>query len=483
MIHSPEPADISHPISHHGAVHGVTGSCHELHIDDNNSILIDCGLFQGAETAADGVKQAQLSVDFPVNKIQALVITHVHIDHVGRIPYLLAAGFKGPVYCSNPSAVLLTEVLKDALRIGFTKNKSLIKQFIRHIRSLLVPLDYDEKQSISLDNSQEKLFIKLKPAGHILGSAYIECVIQSDQSSAKRKSQKKIIFSGDLGAPYAPLLPAPKSPYGCDQLIIESTYGDKNHPNRQDRQNRLKQIIERAVKNKGVILIPAFSIGRTQELLYELESLIHHAQRVKQNNIWKEIEVIVDSPLASRFTKKYRQLSEFWDAEAKNKLHLGRHPLDFSQLITINDHKTHLQTVEYLKKTARPAIVIAASGMCTGGRIVNYLTALLPDNRTDLVFTGYQAQGTTGRIIQKYADHPNAYVLIKKQKYLIKAQVTTISGYSAHADQSNLLNFIKRMKKKPRQIRIVHGDQDAKIALKNLFQSQFSGIDVRILER
>ncbi|MCK5649233.1 MAG: MBL fold metallo-hydrolase, partial [Gammaproteobacteria bacterium] len=399
-------------ISHHGAVNGVTGSCHELHIDTNNSILIDCGLFQGAETSPGGSDHEQMAIDFPLKAVQALIVTHVHIDHVGRIPYLLAAGFSGPIYCSQATAILLPDVLQDAVKIGFTKNRHLISKFIAHIKKMLVPLDYGRKTSIVLNKSQYKLSIKLQPAGHILGSAYIECEIQNPAAEKQGRQSHKVVFSGDLGAPYAPLLPAPKSPYGCDQLVIESTYGDKNHGDRQHRQKYLKQIIERAVENRGVVLIPAFSIGRTQELLYELENIIYQQashnkkslNRIASNkeNIWEDIEIIVDSPMASEFTKKYRQLSDFWDAEAQKRRHQGRHPLDFSQLITINEHKTHLQTVKYLQKTARPAIVISASGMCTSGRIVNYLKALIGDERTDILFTGYQAQGTPGRAIQKY---------------------------------------------------------------------------------
>ncbi len=478
-------------ISHHGAIDGVTGSCHELHIDDNNSILIDCGLFQGAETSHHGSDQEHLAIDFSLKTVKALVLTHVHIDHVGRIPYLLAAGFNAPVYCSKASALLLTDVLEDAVKIGFTKNRHLIKKFIKHINSLLIPLDYGEKQSVLLSNSRHKLSIKLKPAGHILGSAYIECEI-INAAAAHQADKQKIIFSGDLGAPYTPLLPAPKSPYGCDQLVIESTYGDRNHADRKHRQTQLKLLIERAMQNRGVLLIPAFSIGRTQELLYELENLIHRYKKqfiVKKSNntlIWDDLEIIVDSPLASKFTEKYRQLCDYWDAEAQNKLHQGRHPLNFSQLITINDHKTHLQTIEYLQKTARPAIVIAASGMCSGGRIVNYLKALLEDARTEVLFCGYQARGTTGRALQDYASlqskKHSAYVVIDKKKYFIKARIMTLSGYSAHADQTNLLNFVKRMRKKPRQIRLVHGDSQAKEILQRLFQEQYPEIDVRIPE-
>lgn len=475
-------------ISHHGAVNGVTGSCHELHIDSNNSILIDCGLFQGAETSPQGSHQEQLAIDFPVKAIQALIVTHVHIDHVGRIPYLLAAGFSGPIYCSRASALLLPDVLEDAVKIGFTKNRQLVSKFIRHIKSLIVPLDYGEKKPLALDKCNKKLSIKLKPAGHILGSAYVECEITALPGVENFGSGKqKVIFSGDLGAPYAPLLPAPEAPYSCDQLVIESTYGDRKHDDRKHRQAQLKSVIERAVKNKGVVLIPAFSIGRTQELLYELENVIHRnkTQRNNRNSLWDDIEIIVDSPLANEFTEKYKQLSGFWDAEARKKLQQGRHPLDFSQLLTINDHKTHLETVKYLQKTARPAIVISASGMCTSGRIVNYLKALITDARTDILFTGYQAQGTPGRDIQKYATMARqpgrfAYVILDGKKYTIKAQIVTLSGYSAHADQGNLLNFVKRMRKKPKQIRLVHGDDEAKKTLQHLFKTAYPEIDVII---
>jgi len=475
-------------ISHHGAVNGVTGSCHELHIDTKNSILIDCGLFQGAETSPQGSHHEQLAIDFPLKTVQALVVTHVHIDHVGRIPYLLAAGFKGPIYCSRASALLLPGVLEDAVKIGFTKNRQLVTKFIRHIESLLVPLEYGEKRHIVLDKSNNKLSIKLKPAGHILGSAYVECEIKTlSKVENPRFKKQKVIFSGDLGAPYAPLLPAPKAPYGCNQLVIESTYGDRIHEDRKFRQRQLEQVIERAVQNRGVVLIPAFSIGRTQELLYELENLIfrNKIHGPKNKNFWEDIEIIVDSPLASEFTEKYKQLSEFWDAEARKKLHQGRHPLDFSQLLTINDHKTHLDTVRYLQKTARPAIVISASGMCTSGRIVNYLKALLADERTDILFTGYQAQGTTGRDIQKYGSMAqqsgkSAYVFLDGKKYPIKAQIVTLSGYSAHADQQNLLNFVKRMRNKPQQIRLVHGDAEAKKTLQRLFKTAYPEIDVII---
>ena len=237
-------------------------------------------------------------------------------------------------------------------------------------------------------------------------------------------------------------------------------------------------MIEKAFEDKGTILIPAFSIGRTQELLYEIEEIIHRAQvaegvganLIGEDKInWDLIDVIVDSPLASQFTQSYRQLKELWDAEAMRKVNAGRHPLSFEQLLTIDEHAEHLQTVEYLKKTGRPAIVIAASGMCSGGRIMNYLKALIEDKRTDVLFVGYQAVGTPGRDIQTYA-YKNGYVLLDDQKYTINADVYTLSGYSAHADQKDLLNFVKRMRFKPSRIRLVHGDEPAKKVLQQKFR-------------
>lgn len=451
-------------ILHHGAVDGVTGSCHELTISAEQGILIDCGLFQGAETSGKS-KADSLEIDFPISHIKALVVTHVHIDHVGRIPYLLAAGFDGPIYCSEPSAVLLPLVLEDAVKIGFTRNKQMVSQFLSVLRERLVPLKYSVWHHIS-----EGLSIKLKQAGHILGSAYVECRV------GQAGKAKKVIFSGDLGAPHSPLLSAPKAPYSCDTLVIESTYGDKDHEGRRTRRQRLKTVIEKAVNDRGVILIPAFSIGRTQELLYELESLIHELRGQSlyrsdkhKNMDWSDLEVIVDSPLANDFTQTYRQLKPYWDEEARTRVAQGRHPLSFDNLLTIDDHASHLQTVDYLAKTARPAIVIAASGMCSGGRIVNYLKALIEDKRTDILFVGYQAQGTLGRDIQKYGPG-NGYVDIDGKSYDIRAAVHTLSGYSAHAGQRDLLNFVKRMRRKPSEIRIIHGEDGAKKALQRKYQ-------------
>ena len=437
-------------IFHHGAVNGVTGSCHELVLDSGDGVLIDCGLFQGAESI--GREPGDSAIDFPIGHIKALFITHCHIDHVGRLPWLLAAGFDGPVYASEATAHLLPLVIEDAIKVGISRDDRLINRVLQRLKQLLVAVPYKQWCCSGFD---ESLTFRFKPAGHILGSAYIEF----------KYGNEITLFSGDLGAPYTPLLPAPKPPWRADRLIIESTYGDRLHQKRRVRKKLLEQIIDRSFKDAGTVLIPAFSIGRTQELLYELESIIHQ----RKGSDWDDIDIIVDSPLAAKFTEHYQALQSLWDAEALRRKAAGRHPLGFEQLITIDSHSDHMKLVNYLKTSARPAVVIAASGMCSGGRIVNYLKALLQDHRTDVLFVGYQAQGTPGRDIQRYGQK-GGYVYLDGERIDIKAAIHTISGYSAHADQKDLVNFVKRMRHKPKEIRIVHGDQEAKQALKTELQ-------------
>tara|TARA_R110002096_G_scaffold91753_7_gene207657 strand:- start:4091 stop:5533 length:1443 start_codon:yes stop_codon:yes gene_type:complete len=457
-------------IKHHGAVNGVTGSCHELRFKDGVGLLVDCGLFQGAETSGQGADVDQLAIEFSIAHIQALVVTHVHIDHVGRIPYLLAAGFSGKIYCSEASAELLPLVLEDAVKIGFTRNPRLVKKFLSKIESLIVPVPYKHWVTVCLNKVHGEIAIKLQPAGHILGSAYVECDARV-LNNGRTQTRRRVIFSGDLGAPYAPLLPAPRSPYKADVLVIESTYGDRLHDGRKHRRQQLKKIIEHSLQNKGALLIPAFSIGRTQEVLYELESLINKYAGMKVGGQqWQDIEIIVDSPLASQFTKVYKSLKSHWDKEALQRVRSGRHPLSFEQLYTVDSHKEHLSTVNYIRRKSQPCIVIAASGMCVGGRIVNYLKGLIEDARTDILFIGYQAAGTPGRVIQQYGTRQGAYVELDGKRYDVNAGVHTISGYSAHADQKDLINFIKRMRHKPEQIRIVHGDDVAKKRLRKKFK-------------
>ncbi|MDL0430150.1 MBL fold metallo-hydrolase [Marinobacter sp. TBZ242] len=459
-------------IKHHGAVTGVTGSCHEL-VVGNSGILIDCGLFQGEE-AGNGANASDLSIDFPIGHIRALVVTHVHIDHVGRIPYLLAAGFEGPIICSEPSAIMLPEILEDALKIGFTRDRALIERVLGLIRSRIVPVPYGQWHSV-FDGKDESLSVRLQRAGHILGSAYVECEAECGGEF------ERIVFSGDLGAPHAPLLPEPQPPERADRVVIESTYGDKDHESREDRRYRLKAVLEHALADGGTVLIPAFSIGRTQELLYEIEGLIGEFGKGSDplgsdpitTETWNNLEIVVDSPLAATFTRIYRDLKPFWDAEAIELVNQGRHPLSFEQLTVINSHEDHLNAVDYLAESHRPCVVLTGSGMCAGGRVVNYLKAMLADERNDVLFVGYQAKGTPGRDILKYGPR-GGWVELDCERYDIRAQIHQVGGYSAHAGQSDLVRFMSGIEVPPSEIRIVHGDAGAKRALKNILNGNLN---------
>src|SRR5690554_7206090 len=229
---------------HHGGASGVTGSCHRLQIAEDRALLIDCGLFQGQD--ADRVDAfEQLQVRFPVEDVLALVVTHVHIDHIGRLPYLLAAGWRGPILCSVPSARLLLLVVEESLRVGFTRDRALSERFLAEVEGRLAPLPYRTWHTL-VDDARHRVRLRLKRAGHILGSAYVEVdLLERESGRAER-----VLFSGDLGAPYSPLLPAPRSPWRCDTLVLESTYAAREHEDRRRRRDRLKAAIDRALRSE-----------------------------------------------------------------------------------------------------------------------------------------------------------------------------------------------------------------------------------------
>ncbi|MEE4997353.1 MBL fold metallo-hydrolase [Pseudomonas alliivorans] len=455
---------------HHGAVETVTGSCHQLCMDAVNSLLIDCG----SKQAAEAVDVAGFGFS-PAN-IRALLLTHVHNDHVGRIPELLASGYKGPIICSEPSAHLLPLVMEDILGIQFGHDSAQVGRHVEAIGKRIIALPFDTWFELIATESLH-CRIRLQRAGHILGSACIEC----DLTYPLENRSQRVVFSGDLGASNTPFLPAPRPPERADVLVLEATYGDRLHENRVTRQQRLERLIDKALEDKGTVLIPAFSLGRTQELLYELEDILHRKglSRAQPANDevstvdWPQLPVILDSPLASRFTKAYQSFSDYWNEGARERLEQGRAPLGFSQLITVDSHASHLQVVNYLTSTARPAIVIAGNGMCAGGRIVNYLKAMLGDRRHNVLFVGYQAKGTPGAAIQAHGPR-GGYVELDRERFDILAGVATVEGYSAHADQAGLVAFVTGMDEWPAQIRLVHGDRPAKKTLAQVLERKYS---------
>lgn len=463
-------------LKHHGGKLGVTGSCHELCINsngNNHGILIDCGLFQGKDAKDKNGNDKKLDIEFPISHLKALILTHTHIDHIGRLPCLLAKGFKQLIYCTPATAELVPLMLDDGLKLQLGLNKGQRERVLDLIRKQIKPIPYNQWHRIPLSSTVKSsdssscskssrshssfsssplktsplhLLLRFQPAGHILGSAYVEI---------KLPNNKVVVFSGDLGPSNTPLLPDPIPPKRADLLVIESTYGNKLHDSVETRAKRLQEIIERSLKDGGAIIIPAFSVGRTQELLFDIEHLIHH------NKIDSKIPIILDSPLANKVTKQYRRFKKLWSKEAKTKLNNQRHPLNFEQCITIENHKEHMQIVNRLKSTAEPCIIVAASGMCAGGRVMNYLEALLPDKRTDIILAGYQAHGTLGRDLQNKEET----VWIDNQPIEVNAQIHTMSGYSAHADQADLIKFVEGIEEGKKEIVVVHGEHEAREAL------------------
>lgn len=448
-------------IIHHGGHEGVTGSCHELLYADSRSVLIDCGMFQGLDARG----RESMEIDFPLDAVQALILTHVHIDHIGRIPYLFEAGFHKPIYCTKPTAKLMPIMLEDAMRLGITRNRKVIKEFLDNLRNLIRPIPYGKwthlqsgkwrtEEPSDEEQSPNDLEFRFQPAGHILGSSYVEAQF----------GKERYVFSGDLGSRGTPILNDPLSPGRADVLVLESTYGDRNHEGRESRLHRLEAILCETMQKRGVTIIPAFSLGRTQELLYELNLIMESIGHKTQCTLLHQIDVIVDSPLAIKLTDIYEQMREFWDEEARQVLTVDNQPLVFKNLIEVDRGGDHRQTINYLLKSGKPAIVIAGSGMCTGGRVVDYLKEFLGRENTDVVFVGFQGAGTLGSKIQNCQDGKGK-VWIDHQEVEVKAKTYTLSGYSAHADQSDLLRFVQGIPTKPSEIRLVHGEATAKVAL------------------
>jgi len=389
----------------------------------------------------------------------------MRIGHVGRIPYLFTAGFDGPILCNETSAKLLPIVLEGGFKLGVSRDQKQVEWYLALFEQRIIALPYNTWFSLR-DLDDLVCRIRLQRAGHILGSAYVEF----DLAYLKTGEKKRVVFSCDLGAPHAPLLPVTKPPYDADILVIESTYGDRQHEDRRTRRQCLERVVEQAFTDNGTVLIPALSIGRTQELLYELEEVIHSAQSkpsrpfstrggegdFQQSSLgtnWPELPVILDSPLAGRFTAAYRELQPFWNQQALKRVKSGRRPQGFEQLITVDSHGDHMRMVQHLARTARPAIVIVGNGMCSSGGIFSYLNAMLGDQR-----------GTPGQAIQTFGP-VGGYVDIDGERFDIRAGIATIGGYSAHADQDGLVRFVTGMRKPPLHVRIVHGEPKAKQAL------------------
>jgi metallo-beta-lactamase family protein len=438
-------------IIHIGGEKCVTGSCHLLQLKGLN-IMVDCGLTQGHDAGApmDSWPVRPDQVDF-------LFLTHAHIDHIGRLPELIQKGFKGEIIATHATKALLAPMLNDAM--GFM---SLNGHKIAQIENTIDDLSWGFEYNLNFDLAKGLKF-KLQPAGHILGSCSIHLRVEDPAWS--------VLFSGDLGAKDTPILPDPQNPEPADLVVLEATYGDRRHDDRVHRAQRLGRVLNRALADGGKVFIPAFALGRTQELLYEIDRLVSDRQwqgAFPMLNSAGAVPVFVDTPLGLNITKIYTRLSEFWDREAGELYRSGDHPLKFEGLYGVERHKDHRD----LMQIPGPAVIIAGSGMCAGGRIVDHLKAGLPQPENDVCFVGYQAGGTPGRDIQRFSGKPGGYAYLAGEKVEIKASIHVLTGYSAHADQNGLVEWVQAMPQKPAAIKLVHGETTARRTLAGVLRGK-----------
>lgn len=409
-----------------GAAKTVTGSCFLLEAE-NKRILIDCGMYQGL------VEHLNL-VPFPFKpeKIDALLITHAHLDHVGKVPKLVKEGFKGEIIATRATFDLAKIMLRDSAKIQeeeVKKNERAVALYtIEDVENTI------EKFSTSVKYGEEisigKIKAKFNDAGHILGSAFIEIEAEG----------KRITFSGDLGNKGKPIVRDPEKPNKADFLILESTYGDRNHKSIKESVEELREAIVNTIE-RGNVIIPSFALERTQDILYFLREFF-------EKDLLPECRVFVDSPLATSATEIFLAHPECFDSETL-KVFMKKDPFDFPTL-KFTRSVIESKQINHIKSGA---VIIAGAGMCTGGRILHHLKHNLAREECSIVFVGFQAEGTLGRKIIEGAKA----VEILGEKVKVRAKIYTINGFSAHADQSQLVEWAKLAKAK--RIFLVHGEE------------------------
>ena len=451
-----------------GAAKTVTGSNYLVE-GAGKKFLVDCGMYQGS--AADELENAD-PFAFNIDEIDFMLLTHAHIDHSGRIPKLYNEGYRNPIYATKATCDLCSIMLPDSGHIQEMeiewKNRKRLRKGEKPLPPLYTaedaaksieifsPVKYD--QLIELD---ENIHVRFNDAGHMLGSSIIEVWINENGK------QQKIVFSGDIGNNDIPLLSSPTMIEDADFLVMESTYGDRLHIRNDDKAEMFLNIVYETLEKGGTVVIPSFAVGRTQEILYELNKIKeeeHSEDFYKKYNKLMTIPVFVDSPLAISATEVFRENMDLFDDETQAMIKSGDNPLEFPGLkfTRTAEESKELNTMD------DSSIIISASGMCEVGRIKHHLKHHLWDPNSTILFVGYQAPGTLGRKIVEGAKN----VRIFGEDIAVNARIEYIEGYSGHADQEWLMNFVYSFITKPKHIFLVHGEPQAQVVLKGKIESE-----------
>lgn len=435
-------------LSFFGANREVTGSRHLLEVE-GKKILIDCGLYQGRR---QDEKDKNKNFGFDPKEIDLVVVSHAHIDHSGNLPNLVKQGFSGPIYCTHPTADLLSYMLLDSAHIQEVEVEYLNKKKMEAGEELIEPLytteDVNETlpliHGVEYDSCirlSEHVTVCFREAGHILGSAITVFTV------TEKGSEKTLVYTGDLGRKNMPLIKNPFQVEKADYLMTETTYGNRLHDSITEAEGKLEEIVKKTIARGGKILIPSFSLGRTQEVVYALHRLSDDGK------IPQGLPIFVDSPLSVNVTKVFKENLGVLDEETQ-KLFIEKHedPFGFDRLKYI----TSVEESKSLNNINGPAVIIASSGMCEHGRILHHLKNNIEDYRNTLVIVGYQAVNTLGRkLVEKEKS-----VKIFGKPYEVKMEIKIMNAYSAHADKNDLMDYISHVEGLKKVI-LVHGENDA----------------------
>ena len=447
-----------------GATKTVTGSNFLVETEDGTKFLVDCGMYQGRSDLEEKNYDDFL---FNIDEIDFMLLTHAHIDHSGRIPKLYKQGYRKPIYAHKATCDLCSIMLPDSGHIqemeSEWKNKKRIRKGQKPLEPMYVaqdaldclevfkPVKYDEIIDIT-----DNIKVRFNDAGHMLGSSIIEIWVNENGK------ETKAVFTGDLGNNDIPLLASPTMIESADYLVMESTYGNRLHIRNDDKAKIFLDVVYETLERNGTVVIPTFAVGRTQEILYELNKIKENTsdeEFMKKYEKLMKAPVYVDSPLAVSATEIFRKNTDLFDDDVKEAMEKGDNPLEFPGL-------KFTQTVEEskaLNESDEPAIILSASGMCEVGRIKHHLKHNIWNPNSTILFVGYQAPGTLGR---KIVDGEKK-VRIFGEEFSVNARIEYIEGYSGHADQEWLLNFVYSFYTKPKHIFLVHGEEEGQEVLKD----------------